>query len=110
MNRIWPRDYFTFENVLDAMISLLVVATFEGWTDLIYVAINANEGDNARQGDKGPYNTVATFFICFFVVFAFFMMSIFVGFVVDTFQNKALQREYENCGLDKTQVGGFAIF
>ena len=43
------------------------------------------------------------FFIAFIVVIAFFMMNIFVGFVIVTFQNEG-EREYENCELDKNQV------
>lgn len=100
MNRVWTRNDFNFDNVVDAMISLFVVSTFEGWPDLLYVAINSNEEDrgpiyNARQG-------VAIFFIAFIVVIAFFMMNIFVGFVIVTFQNEG-EREYENCELDKNQ-------
>nr|QSV39147.1 voltage-dependent calcium channel L type alpha-1 [Meloidogyne graminicola] len=100
MKRIWQRADFHFDNVMDAMISLFVVSTFEGWPDLLYVAINSNEED------RGPiYNArqpVAIFFIAFIVVIAFFMMNIFVGFVIVTFQNEG-EREYENCELDKNQ-------
>uniref|UniRef100_A0AC35U5M9 Voltage-dependent L-type calcium channel subunit alpha n=1 Tax=Rhabditophanes sp. KR3021 TaxID=114890 RepID=A0AC35U5M9_9BILA len=100
MKRMWTRNDFNFDNVMDAMISLFVVSTFEGWPDLLYVAINSNEEDrgpvhNARQG-------VAFFFIMFIVVIAFFMMNIFVGFVIVTFQSEG-EREYENCELDKNQ-------
>ncbi|VDK63452.1 unnamed protein product [Onchocerca ochengi] len=100
MRREWVKNDFNFDNVGDAMISLFVVSTFEGWPDLLYVAINSNEEDhgpvyNARQA-------VAIFFITFIVVIAFFMMNIFVGFVIVTFQNEG-EREYENCELDKNQ-------
>lgn len=100
MTREWVKNDFNFDNVMDAMISLFVVSTFEGWPDLLYVAINSNEEDrgpvyNARQA-------VAIFFITFIVVIAFFMMNIFVGFVIVTFQNEG-EREYENCELDKNQ-------
>ncbi|KAL3982074.1 Ion transport family protein [Acanthocheilonema viteae] len=100
MRREWIKNDFNFDNVGDAMISLFVVSTFEGWPDLLYVAINSNEEDhgpvyNARQA-------VAIFFITFIVVIAFFMMNIFVGFVIVTFQNEG-EREYENCELDKNQ-------
>lgn len=33
MNRIWSRNDFNFDNVMDAMISLFVVSTFEGWPE-----------------------------------------------------------------------------
>uniref|UniRef100_A0A915B5U1 Voltage-dependent L-type calcium channel subunit alpha n=1 Tax=Parascaris univalens TaxID=6257 RepID=A0A915B5U1_PARUN len=100
MRRDWTKNEFNFDNVADAMVSLFVVSTFEGWPDLLYVAINSNEEDrgpiyNARQA-------VALFFIAFIVVIAFFMMNIFVGFVIVTFQNEG-EREYENCELDKNQ-------
>ncbi|TMS39072.1 hypothetical protein L596_005655 [Steinernema carpocapsae] len=100
MRRVWSKNDFNFDNVADAMVSLFVVSTFEGWPDLLYVAINSNEEDrgpvyNARQA-------VALFFIAFIVVIAFFMMNIFVGFVIVTFQNEG-EREYENCELDKNQ-------
>ncbi|CAJ0587570.1 unnamed protein product, partial [Mesorhabditis spiculigera] len=98
--RVWVNNDFNFDNVMEAMISLFVVSTFEGWPDLLYVAINSNEEDmgpihNSRQA-------VALFFIAFIIVIAFFMMNIFVGFVIVTFQNEG-EREYENCELDKNQ-------
>ncbi|EYC26334.1 hypothetical protein Y032_0010g1096 [Ancylostoma ceylanicum] len=98
--RVWSNNDFNFDNVGDAMVSLFVVSTFEGWPDLLYVAINSNEEDrgpvhNSRQA-------VALFFIAFIIVIAFFMMNIFVGFVIVTFQNEG-EREYENCELDKNQ-------
>lgn len=65
---------------------------------LLYVAINSNEEDkgpiyNARQG-------VAIFFIAFIIVIAFFMMNIFVGFVIVTFQVRP------DLGLEKTFLSG----
>ncbi|GMR47449.1 hypothetical protein PMAYCL1PPCAC_17643 [Pristionchus mayeri] len=98
--RVWSNNDFNFDNVANAMVSLFVVSTFEGWPDLLYVAINSNEEDH------GPiYNSrqsVAVFFIAFIIVIAFFMMNIFVGFVIVTFQSEG-EREYENCELDKNQ-------
>lgn len=48
------------------MISLFVVSTFEGWPDLLYVAIDSNEEN------KGPIHNnrqaVALFFIAFIIV------------------------------------------
>ncbi len=46
---------------------------------------------------------MAPFFIAFIVVIAFFMVNIFVGFVIVTFQNEG-EQEYKNCELDKNQV------
>ncbi|CDW53368.1 Voltage dependent L type calcium channel subunit [Trichuris trichiura] len=98
--REWINNDFNFDNIKNALVSLFVVGTFEGWPQLLYVAI-----DSTAEG-RGPiYNyrqTVAIFFISYIVVIAFFMQNIFVGFVIVTFQNEG-EREYEHCELDKNQ-------
>ncbi|KHJ42280.1 voltage gated calcium channel IQ domain protein [Trichuris suis] len=98
--REWVNNDFNFDNIKNALVSLFVVGTFEGWPQLLYVAI-----DSTAEG-RGPiYNyrqTVAIFFISYIVVIAFFMQNIFVGFVIVTFQNEG-EREYEHCELDKNQ-------
>ncbi len=46
---------------------------------------------------------VAVFFFIFIIIIAFFMVNIFVGFVIVTFQSEG-EQEYKNCELDKNQV------
>lgn len=68
---------------------------------LLYRAIDTNDEN------KGPiYNyrvEIAMFFIIYIILIAFFMMNIFVGFVIVTFQEQG-ESEYKNCELDKNQV------
>jgi voltage-dependent calcium channel L type alpha-1D len=45
---------------------------------------------------------VAAYFIVYIIIIAFFMVNIFVGFVIVTFQNEG-EQEYKNCDLDKNQ-------
>nr|XP_020762656.1 voltage-dependent L-type calcium channel subunit alpha-1S [Odocoileus virginianus texanus] len=98
--RQWVHNAFHFDNVLSAMMSLFTVSTFEGWPELLYKAIDSHEED------KGPvYNhrvEMAIFFIIYIILIAFFMMNIFVGFVIVTFQEQG-ETEYKNCELDKNQ-------
>ena len=46
---------------------------------------------------------ISVFFIIYIIIIAFFMMNIFVGFVIVTFQEQG-EQEYKNCELDKNQV------
>ncbi|XP_055966549.1 voltage-dependent L-type calcium channel subunit alpha-1S [Sorex fumeus] len=98
--REWVHSDFHFDNVLSAMMSLFTVSTFEGWPQLLYKAIDSN------AEDVGPvYNNrveMAVFFIVYIILIAFFMMNIFVGFVIVTFQEQG-ETEYKNCELDKNQ-------
>ncbi|XP_030674542.1 voltage-dependent L-type calcium channel subunit alpha-1S [Nomascus leucogenys] len=99
-HREWVHSDFHFDNVLSAMMSLFTVSTFEGWPQLLYKAIDSNEED------MGPiYNNrveMAIFFIIYIILIAFFMMNIFVGFVIVTFQEQG-ETEYKNCELNKNQ-------
>lgn len=47
---------------------------------------------------------MAAYYIIYIIIIAFFMVNIFVGFVIVTFQNEG-EQEYKNCELDKNQVG-----
>ncbi|XP_036734213.1 voltage-dependent L-type calcium channel subunit alpha-1D isoform X6 [Manis pentadactyla] len=98
--RIWQNSDFNFDNVLSAMMALFTVSTFEGWPALLYKAIDSN-GENV-----GPIHNhrveISVFFIIYIIIVAFFMMNIFVGFVIVTFQEQG-EKEYKNCELDKNQ-------
>eukprot|EP00079_Xenopus_tropicalis_P033540 XP_017947311.1 PREDICTED: voltage-dependent L-type calcium channel subunit alpha-1S [Xenopus tropicalis] len=98
--RIWTHSDFHFDNVLSGMMSLFTISTFEGWPQLLYRAIDSH------SEDMGPiYNyriEIAVFFIIYIILIAFFMMNIFVGFVIVTFQEQG-EQEYKNCELDKNQ-------
>nr|XP_033807008.1 voltage-dependent L-type calcium channel subunit alpha-1C isoform X4 [Geotrypetes seraphini] len=98
--RTWENSKFDFDNVLDAMMALFTVSTFEGWPELLYRSIDSH------TEDVGPiYNhrvEISIFFIIYIIIIAFFMMNIFVGFVIVTFQEQG-EQEYKNCELDKNQ-------
>nr|XP_060632682.1 voltage-dependent L-type calcium channel subunit alpha-1C isoform X6 [Anolis sagrei ordinatus] len=98
--RKWENSKFDFDNVLTAMMALFTVSTFEGWPELLYRSIDSH------MEDVGPiYNhrvEISIFFIIYIIIIAFFMMNIFVGFVIVTFQEQG-EQEYKNCELDKNQ-------
>ena len=68
---------------------------------ILYVSIDSN------QEDMGPIHNyrpiVACFYFIYIIIIAFFMVNIFVGFVIVTFQNEG-ESAYKNCELDKNQV------
>ncbi|KAL7828327.1 hypothetical protein AOLI_G00314790 [Acnodon oligacanthus] len=98
--RTWENSDFNFDDVLQGMMALFAVSTFEGWPGLLYRAIDSH------AEDVGPiYNyrvVISIFFIIYIIIIAFFMMNIFVGFVIVTFQEQG-EQEYKNCELDKNQ-------
>uniref|UniRef100_A0A8D3BJI5 Voltage-dependent L-type calcium channel subunit alpha n=1 Tax=Scophthalmus maximus TaxID=52904 RepID=A0A8D3BJI5_SCOMX len=98
--REWTNSELNFDNILNGMLTLFTISTFEGWPKILYKAIDSN------LEDKGPvYNNrvaISIFFVIYLILIAFFMMNIFVGFVIVTFQEQG-EQEYKNCELDKNQ-------
>ncbi|XP_061511535.1 muscle calcium channel subunit alpha-1 isoform X4 [Anopheles gambiae] len=98
--RYWSRNRFHFDDVSKAMLTLFTVSTFEGWPGLLYVSIDSHEEDSGPIHNFRPI--VAAYYIIYIIIIAFFMVNIFVGFVIVTFQNEG-EQEYKNCDLDKNQ-------
>uniref|UniRef100_A0A3Q2Z9U3 Voltage-dependent L-type calcium channel subunit alpha n=1 Tax=Hippocampus comes TaxID=109280 RepID=A0A3Q2Z9U3_HIPCM len=98
--REWTNSELNFDNIFNGMLALFTISTFEGWPKILYKAIDSN------VEDQGPvYNNrvaISIFFIIYLILIAFFMMNIFVGFVIVTFQEQG-EQEYKNCELDKNQ-------
>lgn len=68
---------------------------------LLDVSIDSNKEDHGPIHNFRPI--VAAYYIIYIIIIAFFMVNIFVGFVIVTFQNEG-EQEYKNCELDKNQV------
>ncbi|XP_049590546.1 dihydropyridine-sensitive L-type skeletal muscle calcium channel subunit alpha-1 isoform X5 [Syngnathus scovelli] len=98
--RDWTNSELNFDNIFNGMLALFTISTFEGWPKILHKAIDSN------MEDQGPvYNNrvaISIFFIVYLILIAFFMMNIFVGFVIVTFQEQG-EQEYKNCELDKNQ-------
>lgn len=90
-------------SLIDDIFSQLdhILSLFSSLLRLLYKAIDSN------RENLGPiYNyrvEISIFFIIYIIIIAFFMMNIFVGFVIVTFQEQG-EKEYKNCELDKNQV------
>jgi len=98
--RVWERSPFHYDNILHAMLTLFVVSTFEGWPGILYVSIDSNEADVGPKQDYRP--VVFFYYFIYLIIIAFFMINIFVGFVIVTFQNEG-EASFQDCALDKNQ-------
>ncbi|XP_070139409.1 voltage-dependent calcium channel type D subunit alpha-1 isoform X3 [Drosophila kikkawai] len=98
--REWSNNRFHFDDVAKGMLTLFTVSTFEGWPQLLYVSIDSNMENGGPIHNFRPI--VAAYYIIYIIIIAFFMVNIFVGFVIVTFQNEG-EQEYKNCDLDKNQ-------
>ena len=96
----------TFNVLRHILSSFMIISnslqrSFASFHRLLYRSIDSNE-----EGVGSIYNArlpVSLFYIIYIIIIAFFMVNIFVGFVIVTFQQEG-EQEYRNCELDKNQV------
>ncbi|VDK31705.1 unnamed protein product [Taenia asiatica] len=100
VERRWINYPLNFDNVPNGLLTLFVASTFEGWPALLYQSIDSYTEDHGKVYNYRP--VVAIFYVAYIVVVAFFMVNIFVGFVIVTFQQEG-EQEYKGCELDKNQ-------
>lgn len=71
---------------------------------ITYRSIDSYAEDHGKVYNCRP--VVAIFYVAYIVVVSFFMVNIFVGFVIVTFQQEG-EQEYKGCELDKNQVSRY---
>ncbi|KAJ3591979.1 hypothetical protein NHX12_007109 [Muraenolepis orangiensis] len=92
-NDSWKNAKINFDHVGAGYLALLQVATFKGWLDIMYAAV-----DSRKQGDQPEYE-INTWMYLYFVVFiifgAFFTLNLFIGVIIDNFnqQKKKISRD-----------------
>ncbi|KAH1177717.1 hypothetical protein KIL84_011419 [Mauremys mutica] len=82
----WINVAVNFDNVGSGYLALLQVATFKGWTDIMYAAVDS------RGVDKQPKKEHCLYMYLYFVVFiifgSFFTLNLFVGVIIDNFNQQ----------------------
>ncbi|XP_038116916.1 voltage-dependent calcium channel type A subunit alpha-1 isoform X2 [Culex quinquefasciatus] len=98
--REWKTQYFNYDNVATAMLTLFAVQTGEGWPQVLQNSMAAT------YEDRGPIQNyrieMSIFYIVYFVVFPFFFVNIFVALIIITFQEQG-EAELQDGEIDKNQ-------
>uniref|UniRef100_A0A182T2S2 Ion transport domain-containing protein n=1 Tax=Anopheles maculatus TaxID=74869 RepID=A0A182T2S2_9DIPT len=98
--REWKTQYFNYDNVATAMLTLFAVQTGEGWPQVLQNSMAAT------YEDQGPIQNfrieMSIFYVVYFVVFPFFFVNIFVALIIITFQEQG-EAELQDGEIDKNQ-------
>ncbi|XP_075701879.1 sodium channel protein type 4 subunit alpha isoform X3 [Rhinoderma darwinii] len=82
----WVNVKVNFDNVGLGYLSLLQVATFKGWMDIMYAAVDS------RNIEDQPIYEVNLYMYLYFVIFiifgAFFTLNLFIGVIIDNFNQQ----------------------
>ncbi|KFD65588.1 hypothetical protein M514_09876 [Trichuris suis] len=89
----WVNHRYNFDNLGQALMSLFVVASKDGWVSIMYQGIDAVAVD--MQPVVNYFEWRMLYFISFLLLVGFFVLNMFVGVVVENFHRckEALEKE-----------------
>uniref|UniRef100_A0A8C5K5C2 Voltage-dependent T-type calcium channel subunit alpha n=1 Tax=Jaculus jaculus TaxID=51337 RepID=A0A8C5K5C2_JACJA len=89
----WVRHKYNFDNLGQALMSLFVLASKDGWVDIMYDGLDAVGVDQQPIMNHNPW--MLLYFISFLLIVAFFVLNMFVGVVVENFHKCRQHQEVE---------------
>ncbi|XP_045043283.2 sodium channel protein type 9 subunit alpha isoform X1 [Desmodus rotundus] len=92
----WKNLKVNFDNVGLGYLSLLQVATFKGWMDIMYAAVDSVNVDKQPIYEYSLYMYI--YFVIFIIFGSFFTLNLFIGVIIDNFNQQ------------KKKLGGQDIF
>ncbi|XP_074892324.1 sodium channel protein type 4 subunit alpha isoform X2 [Buteo buteo] len=82
----WVNVKVNFDNVGLGYLSLLQVATFKGWMDIMYAAVDSREIEEQPLYEINLYMYI--YFVIFIIFGAFFTLNLFIGVIIDNFNQQ----------------------
>ncbi|XP_067843459.1 sodium channel, voltage-gated, type I-like, alpha isoform X1 [Heptranchias perlo] len=82
----WTNVKINFDNVGAGYLALLQVATFKGWMDVMYAAVDSRA---VEQQPSHEVNLYMYFYFVIFIIFgSFFTLNLFIGVIIDNFNQQ----------------------
>ncbi|XP_062982341.1 sodium channel protein type 5 subunit alpha-like [Elgaria multicarinata webbii] len=82
----WTNVKVNFDNVGSGYLALLQVATFKGWMDIMYAAVDSVDVERQPRWEHSKY--MYMYFVIFIIFGSFFTLNLFVGVIIDNFNQQ----------------------
>ncbi|XP_029696232.1 LOW QUALITY PROTEIN: sodium channel protein type 2 subunit alpha [Takifugu rubripes] len=92
----WKNVKVNFDNVGLGYLALLQVATFKGWMDIMFPAVDSRNVEEQPKYEENLY--MYLYFVIFIIFGSFFTLNLFIGVIIDNFNQQ------------KKKLGGQDIF
>ncbi|XP_042559587.1 voltage-dependent T-type calcium channel subunit alpha-1I-like [Clupea harengus] len=92
-NYRWVHHKYNFDNLGQALMSLFVLASKDGWVNIMYHGLDAVGIDQQPVMNYSPW--MLLYFISFLLIVSFFVLNMFVGVVVENFHKCRQNQEVE---------------
>ncbi|XP_050394777.1 voltage-dependent T-type calcium channel subunit alpha-1H [Patella vulgata] len=92
-SNMWINQKYNFDNLGQALMSLFVLASKDGWVSIMYTGLDAVGVDQQPQENYSEWRLL--YFISFLLLVGFFVLNMFVGVVVENFHKCRETQEME---------------
>ncbi|XP_008323058.1 sodium channel, voltage-gated, type I like, alpha b isoform X3 [Cynoglossus semilaevis] len=82
----WKNVKINFDNVGAGYLALLQVATFKGWTFIMYAAVDSRDVEDQPDYEVNLY--MYLYFVIFIIFGSFFTLNLFIGVIIDNFNQQ----------------------
>ncbi|XP_034720275.1 sodium channel, voltage-gated, type I like, alpha b isoform X1 [Etheostoma cragini] len=82
----WKNVKINFDNVGAGYLALLQVATFKGWMDIMYAAVDSRDLEDQPEYEVNLY--MYLYFVIFIIFGSFFTLNLFIGVIIDNFNQQ----------------------
>ncbi|XP_053568794.1 sodium channel protein type 2 subunit alpha-like [Bombina bombina] len=82
----WRNVPVNFDNVAAGYLALLQVATFKGWTEIMYAAVDSRGQNEQPKYEENLYMYI--YFVVFIIFGSFFTLNLFIGVIIDNFNQQ----------------------
>uniref|UniRef100_A0A8B9RMU0 Sodium channel protein n=1 Tax=Astyanax mexicanus TaxID=7994 RepID=A0A8B9RMU0_ASTMX len=82
----WKNVKINFDNVGAGYLALLQVATFKGWMDIMYAAVDSRNVEDQPDYEVNLY--MYLYFVIFIIFGSFFTLNLFIGVIIDNFNQQ----------------------
>uniref|UniRef100_A0A9J7ZKA8 Sodium channel protein n=1 Tax=Cyprinus carpio carpio TaxID=630221 RepID=A0A9J7ZKA8_CYPCA len=82
----WKNVKINFDNVGAGYLALLQVATFKGWMDIMYAAVDSRDLEQQPKYESNLY--MYLYFVIFIIFGSFFTLNLFIGVIIDNFNQQ----------------------
>uniref|UniRef100_A0A8B9LPB2 Sodium channel protein n=1 Tax=Astyanax mexicanus TaxID=7994 RepID=A0A8B9LPB2_ASTMX len=82
----WKNVKINFDNVGAGYLALLQVATFKGWMDIMYAAVDSRNVKDQPDYEVNLY--MYLYFVIFIIFGSFFTLNLFIGVIIDNFNQQ----------------------
>jgi voltage-dependent calcium channel T type alpha-1G len=89
----WLNPQYNFDDLGSAIMALFVLATKDGWVQIMYTGIDAVDVD--KQPIENYNEWMLLYFISFLLLVGFFVLNMFVGVVVENFHKCREEQDRE---------------